>query len=645
MRQGYLTAKYVFEHVKPGSINFVLIGLTPYSLRYDNLKAFTVSTKNLQYIWVLKNSQDDSRQGQLLQYFINDDFKKSFLETTAEQADLNYEKIKIGLNKEFSANALVTWEDELDNLTKKYFPDTVKQNVQILEEYIKLCLRNGAKPVGVVLPFAKMMHDNYSEELLTSFRLVISQLQKIYDFKFIDMFDLPLDYSHFWNMSHLNWKGSIAASNVLNLVLHTEKVLPFENLCKMNYDFFYNVSKNIHKTSYNELMDMVFEISVKKIRRKRKIKVAFVVDDASMWCGDDIYNYFARNKRYEPTVFLCLRPFHRNFDTVVSEFHHGIAQFKARNINVVGIEDPNAEFPHQDIIFFLRQPEYYGKNLQLNALTPETLLIFIPYTFNISEWGTSALPIMNCLWKAFFETEFALNFYDNRCSTGMPHGYYSGYPRLDVFFNNKENLKFEWKMATPNAKKIIWAPHWSINSGVKYATFQWNYKFMYEYAKNHPEISWVVKPHPHLLHSAIEAGIFKSAEEVQNYFQKWNDLPNAKVETGAYYHAIFATSDGMIQDSGSFIGEYQYTHKPMIYLTRDTQIFNELGNELMKVLYRVDGKDFEGMAKLMQKVFIEGKDEMYNARLNFFDKYCNYQKANGMLASEFIFRQISKEFE
>ncbi len=631
--------------MKPGSIKFVLIGLTPYSLRYDNLKSFAVCSKNLQYIWVLKNSQDNSRHGQLLQLLISDKFKKSFLSITAEQADLNYDKIKIGLNGEFSANTLVTWEDELDNLTKKCFPETVKQNLQILEEYIKLCLKNGAKPVGFMFPFAPMMHDNYSKELLTSFRLAMAQLEKIYDFKFVDLFDLNLDYSHFWNMSHLNLKGSLAASSVLNVALHIKGILPFENLCRMNYSFFNNLSNIASKESYNELMERVFKISAEKIRRKKKIKVAFVVDDASMWCGDDLYNFFAQNKRYEPTVFLCLRPVHRNFKTVVEDFRHGVAQFKARNINVVGMEDPNADFPHQGIIFFLRQPEYYGKNLQLNALTAETLLIGIPYGFNTSDWNLFNLPLMHCAWKFFFETETNLQKYDKKCQVGMPRGYYSGYPKLDIFFKNNQKFNYEWKMATPDAKKIIWAPHWSINGGVMYSTFQWNYKFMYEYAKAHPEISWVVKPHPHLLHSAIETGLFHSAEEVQNYFQKWNDLPNAKVETGAYYQEIFATSDGMIQDSGSFIGEYQYTHKPMIYLTRDTQKFNELGEELMKVLYRVDGKDLNGIAALMQKIFIEGKDEMYNARLNFFDKYCNYQKANGMSASEFIFRQISKELE
>ena len=63
----------------------------------------------------------------------------------------------------------------------------------------------------------------------------------------------------------------------------------------------------------------------------------------------------------------------------------------------------------------------------------------------------------------------------------------------------------------------------------------------------------------------------------------------------------------------------------------------------MKVLYRVDGRNLDGIAALMQKVFIDGNDEMFDARRKFFDKYMDYEKINGMSASEFIFKRIDHE--
>ena len=227
----------------------------------------------------------------------------------------------------------------------------------------------------------------------------------------------------------------------------------------------------------------------------------------------------------------------------------------------------------------------------------------------------------------------------------MPRGVYSGYPRLDTLFEDKDSLKFDWKMTRPDAKKIIWAPHWSINNGTKYATFQWNWRFMYEFAKAHPETSWVVKPHPNLFFSALESGVFPSTVAFEEYLKAWNDLSNAQVYTGAYYHAIFVTSDGMILDSASFIAEYQYAHKPMIFLTREGEQFNEIGSGILNNSYLVDGRDLNGIATLMQKVFIEGDDPKRSAREKFFDEYLNYYKHNGMTASEFIYKNIRNELE
>ncbi|MBQ9487032.1 MAG: glycosyltransferase [Selenomonadaceae bacterium] len=422
---------------------------------------------------------------------------------------------------------------------------------------------------------------------------------------------------------------------------------PFDNLCHESYEHFYNLSRVLLKKNYTDLMERVFRTTVEKIRRKDKIKVAFVTDNAAMWCGDELYNYFAEHERFEATVFLCLNQTELSFGNVQKDFRHGVEQFKSRGINVIGIDNLNTPIEKQDIIIFLRPYlNHYPRAFHLYSLTPDTLLVNIPYSFHVSDWtyvtGTSNTPF-NVLWKYFFDTQEHMESYKKSCDIPVK-SYYSGYPRLDSFFDKETKFNFEWKMARPDAVKIIYAPHWTIDDrGVKYSTFRYNYKFFYEYAKAHPETSWIIKPHPHLFAAAVTSGLFPSDKAFEEYLKAWDDLPNAKLVTGAYFLDIFATSDGMILDSGSFIGEYQYTHKPMIFLTRETQKFNDLSNELMKVVYRVDGKDLNGIEGLIQKIFIDGKDEMYDERRNFFDKYCNYVKDNGMTASEYIFKTISQE--
>lgn len=82
----------------------------------------------------------------------------------------------------------------------------------------------------------------------------------------------------------------------------------------------------------------------------------------------------------------------------------------------------------------------------------------------------------------------------------------------------------------------------------------------------------------------------------------------------------------------------------MIFLTRKESLFNDLGNTILKeASYLVDGKDLDAIAATIQKVFIEGNDDKAAARKEVFEKYLNYPKYNGFVASEFIYRSIADE--
>ena len=316
-------------------------------------------------------------------------------------------------------------------------------------------------------------------------------------------------------------------------------------------------------------------------------------------------------------------------------------QLRSHGLNVFPVENEEVEVPTQDVLIFLTpyplcvQPMFIAKNITLH-----TLVTYIPYGMLSGSHHYQYQILTALAWKLFWETRRTLELYREKCK--MFQGVYTGYPKMDVFFE-RTDFHFDWKEAQPHSRKIIWAPHWSIKGGVEFSTFQWNYQFMYEYAKAHPEISWVVKPHPNLVFNAVLTGLFPSEEAFDEYLNGWNELPNAKVVIGGYYYDLFMTSDAMILDSGSFITEYQYTHKPMLYLTRDTQQFSPLVDELMKVLYRVDGHDTDGIKKFIEDVVIGQNDFMSKARRKFFDKNLNYVKDNGMLAGECIFKVIDDE--
>ena len=139
---------------------------------------------------------------------------------------------------------------------------------------------------------------------------------------------------------------------------------------------------------------------------------------------------------------------------------------------------------------------------------------------------------------------------------------------------------------------------------------------------------------------AVQQGIFKSEEEYEEYLEMWRQLPNAQVIENGMYTDIFESSDAMILDSISFLGEYIYMHKPMLFLTRDRNTFNDFGKELVRVLYKTDGGNLEGIKNFVEKNVIVNEDPMKERREEFFEKYMDYRNQNGMLASEYIKQYI-----
>ena len=101
-----------------------------------------------------------------------------------------------------------------------------------------------------------------------------------------------------------------------------------------------------------------------------------------------------------------------------------------------------------------------------------------------------------------------------------------------------------------------------------------------------------------------------------------------------------ASSDAMILDSVSFLAEYMYFNKPLLFLTRKSQTVNEFGEQIKDVLYQTPGENLEGIRHFLEKTIYE--DSKRREREKFFSEYLDYYRDNGKLASEFIYSDIVK---
>ena len=327
--------------------------------------------------------------------------------------------------------------------------------------------------------------------------------------------------------------------------------------------------------------------ALKRARRKATIKVAFLLIHDAVWKYEGIYGLMAADKRFEPVVIVC--PFTTFGDeTMLREMNRAYENFKGRGFNVVkflnettGTRVNIKKEIQPDIVFFtnphfITTEEYYFTNY-LDCLT-----CYVPYNF-----GNSHLYEMmynqlfhNSLWRLFAETEihkgYSVKFAFNKGRNVIV----TGFPGTDIFLDRNYIPPDIWKQGKNKRKRIIWAPHHSIDNDkslVSYSTFLMFHDFMIELAEEYKDnIQIAFKPHPLLADRLyIEEGWGK--KRTDSYYAKWDDIENGQLALGDYID-LFLTSDSMMHDSGSYLIEYLYTGKPVLHLDRDENITDRMND-------------------------------------------------------------------
>ena len=620
IRQAYLVARHVFEGNR--SIKCVIIGLTLEFMTGADDDHFSKRGRDCRYLFTDGGSSLDDR---IFYSMMNHNIAFNLKDVKPEPDQNN---LRRALNTGGAFNSLMSNDEVAINDSALHY----------LERLIELCIENGAKPVAVLMPAR-----NQPIEKINLLRRIVEYQSKIWGFPLLDFSKLPFRNDQFFVPSRLTLVAAAQLTNVLNLRLSKLNLFPIALMRRLPYDQLVRMRILLERSEYSSMIDQILSLTVEDLKRKDKIKIGFVVYDPAMWSGDALYRMFERSERFEPTLFLCLR-MDETSSLIADVYHKGLELFKGKGINIIGVDNHETKIPKQDVLFYLTPYfNHLPKAFRLGRLKPDTLLTYLPYGLNVSLWAIKDFRINYLTLKTFVCTKELRDRLINHNHLDPSRLTYSGHPKMDIFLSNERTaLQYEWKTVQPDAIKIIWAPHWSVGEvGILgFSTFKQNYKFLFEYAKAHPETSWVFKPHPQLLYSAVQSRLFPTEDAFKEYMAAWDSLPNARVATGGYYQSIFASSDGMILDSGSFIAEYQFVQKPMLFLTRPTTKHNRLGNAILEANYTVDGGDLNGIKHFIEDVLLNRHDPKAAARRKVFDEELNYVRDNGMLASEKIFHTI-----
>ncbi|WP_299929926.1 hypothetical protein [uncultured Pelagimonas sp.] len=220
------------------------------------------------------------------------------------------------------------------------------------------------------------------------------------------------------------------------------------------------------------------------------------------------------------------------------------------------------------------------------------------------------------LWRYFLPTQAHVDAINHSAGPRPPKMCVTGHPKFDAYL--RPALPRDQCLSWPNPlaaqrKRVIFAPHHALEPGsLQLGTFAWSGPAMLQIAQAHPEIDFLLRPHPNMALGLSRSHVM-NAQEWQAYRAAWQALPNAALFEDTPYFDTFRSSDAMVTDSGSFLAEYLPTERPLIRLERvDAAPLNSFGQTFAAGFYTADNQ--ADLETRFAELILEGKDPLAQTR-------------------------------
>ena len=380
---------------------------------------------------------------------------------------------------------------------------------------------------------------------------------------------------------------------------------------------------------------------VKKATSGEKIRVFFLSYSAAEFPAEGVYDLLKSDDRFEVKVMLVPLT-DRSREDALDTYKKSRKSFSAKGYDFFDTWNTKTNAllswvqmgGYPDIMIHTSSwNQCIADPYQITHCPLTTLNAYIPYAVTMVNSTDGSFigaayygnPIITLMWKYFVSFDYEKSEFKRHNTLQGNNVQITGYPKMDVFIKpgtySDEEIRKLWSIPKGSDlsqhKRVIISPHYSVlyAQGVSLSTFHENmYFYLYLAKKYKDSVTFVFKPHPNLRRQAVMMRLFDSFEHYDAYLKLWQDLPNGKVSDEDDYLSLFATSDGIINDSGSFLMEYQFTKKPMLYLRKSSQTFRDITKELLNCLYKVPGSDLAGIENFLNDVIINENDHLKNKR-------------------------------
>lgn len=379
--------------------------------------------------------------------------------------------------------------------------------------------------------------------------------------------------------------------------------------------------KSRHVKKAREIGHKIDEIEARP--RKKKISVVFVCHFPSVWnTGRSAFqaalkdpelevhllalpqkemkeNCEGSKEKYgENKSYTYCRQFYPDTINAFCEAEQGWFDLKSLNPDYVILTRPYDE----EI-----QPGY-----QSNVLASYTKICYIPYSYCKMKWDSRMVyncGFMDHVYAVFTESpmycQMLKQIFCGIFKAGWKQVRYVGYPRFDLHHGQKRS--------TGRYKKtILWLPRWTTKDILESSTF-FKYKDrLIEYAKAHPEVRLICRPHPLMLTNFISTGEMTGAE-VETFKKTFDETDNLLLDESGDYLPSFEEADVFVSDTSSLLIEEFITGKPIIFCGSMSH-FDREAKKWARLMYQVHSG--EELIRRLRNL-LDGHDPNQIPRLSF----------------------------
>lgn len=393
------------------------------------------------------------------------------------------------------------------------------------------------------------------------------------------------------------------------------------------YKFYRDLRDYVHRLinhnkskKYNRRVESILN----NIKSKETINIVFFIHSLSYWKYDGLVKLLKDNPRFKFVLVPFINPsqdktLSLNFIEQIQKYciKNDLPIYNSYNFETGQYDD--LSFLSPDVVIYTHPYNVGYKKLLIDEFKDKCVFFYTPYGVSLTK-GSYFYDtyLTNVAYRIFVGSELEKIEFKKYFKSSNDKYVTTGFTIFDDIENAKESNVI-WP--DDNKKRIIWAPHHSIDARLSFASsnFERLCDDMLSIAKKYSDnINISLKPHPLLMTRLYQKW---GKDRTTQYFDEWNKLDNTFICNGNYSE-LFAQSDALIHDCASFACEYLLTEKPAFYICKGDKpnagIDNDFGLRCFEQHYH--GYSVDDIEAFIENI-IKGTDSLRDARIEFVRKY------------------------